>query len=133
MPWSRSVQVCVDDTIQIQRHLLDDAVQMGVVKRSVSNKSRQRDRSQVAHRRLVLVRVFDNLGAQVRTANGPNIHLIRFLVHVVLVQQERTTGLDLAFQDQVPQLLCTHHSDSAVRIMLQSPIKAVELVPIQFL
>ena len=98
------VVIAVNNLVQVLGHLVGDVVQHLVVELSVLHKTRQGDRGQVAYRHLVGRGVLHDLRAQVGGANDAQVLLVALGVAGVLVQHVRSTGLNLGFQNLLPQL-----------------------------
>mmetsp|Transcript_29694 Transcript_29694/g.97086 ORF Transcript_29694/g.97086 Transcript_29694/m.97086 type:complete len:755 (-) Transcript_29694:490-2754(-) len=95
----------VDRRVQIRREDARDALELVEVDLAVAHEVGQHEGPQIADGDLAAARVLDDLAAQIRALDGPQMPVVRLGVAGVLVEHVGRARLDLAVEDGEPELL----------------------------
>src|SRR5210317_194188 len=128
------VEVTVDDAVEIFRDGLSDLVEFRVVEglRFLVHVLGESNRSQVAHRCLILVGILYDFGAQVGTLDHTQVLLVRLGVACILIEHVRRTSFRLRLENSLPNIRCR---DSGVgeTLLLVFGVESFKLLTITIL
>ena len=116
------VVIAVNYFIKVFGNPLSDFMEVFIVELTsfVISKLWQWDRCQVADSHLVLVRIFNNLSAQVRAFDRSQVLLIRFSIASVFVKHVWGASFNLRIDDLAPKPLCFDSLSASSRLLIFS-------------